>query len=117
MLLFDEFGPPDIPVWSMAIAALSLFISHGISYLENYIGKNEYLRVTPISQIFTPYIRIFAMFIGAYVGGYITTSIGSPKIALILTVFLKLFLDIISYQKLHAKLSPHITLEFVAKTY
>ena len=52
--LFASFGTdgPDIgpapDVWTILLAVVALFISHGLSYLFNYIGSGEYLRVSPV---------------------------------------------------------------------
>jgi len=46
---------------NVLIAFIFLFISHGISFITNYVGRKEYEKANPLSIMFSPYKRIFLM--------------------------------------------------------
>lgn len=88
------------------IAALSLFISHGISFFSNFIGKKEYEHMGPLAQTFQPYKRIVIMDITIFVGAFLFIFLGSNSIAfLIVFVGLKMFLDIRAHLRERKKFS------------
>ena len=55
-------GPPSNPL-AILFALVCLFISHGVSYRLNYIGRGEYLRTTAAGQMFAPYGRLVVLHI------------------------------------------------------
>lgn len=81
----------------LVIAALSLAVSHGISYRQNFIGKEEYKRVSFATLFWQPYSRIIVMHLTLILGGILAGSKGSPVTALILMVALKTLVDLGSH--------------------
>lgn len=64
---------------AVLIGSFFLFISHGISFVDNYLGKKEYEAADPGSLMFAPYPRIMLMQF-VIIGG---AMIGVPILILI----------------------------------
>ena len=80
-------------------AFAALFISHGISFVSNYLLKGEYLHATSLQLMLGPYSRIAVLQIAIIFGAILTIVIGSPLAILIVLVILKTIIDI----KLHLR--------------
>jgi hypothetical protein len=57
---------------------LALFVSHGVSFVQNYLLKGEYAAARPEKLMGSPYGRIVVMHIAILAGGFLTMAIGSP---------------------------------------
>jgi hypothetical protein len=66
--LFGSFEPRGV-----AIAAAALFLSHGVSFLVNFLGKEEYLTVSPDRQMIEPYSRVVVQHVTILAGGFLPT--------------------------------------------
>jgi hypothetical protein len=64
---------------TVLIGSFFLFISHGVSFVENYLGKKEYETADPGTLMFAPYSRIILMHF-VVIGG---AMIGVPLLILI----------------------------------
>ncbi|MGB5721913.1 MAG: DUF6498-containing protein [Woeseiaceae bacterium] len=109
---FEAFGNPTQPEdyyrlildnlnW---VAVAALFISHGWSFIENYMGGNEYERLSPMQAMGLPYKRMFITHIALILGGFFLIKNGQPLVGLIILVLMKIALDIVFHQKEHRKL-------------
>ena len=101
-LVFTFFRPSTLHLTGIMIAVLSLFISHGISYAHNFIGKGEYQRVTSDSLGLYPIQRVFFMNAAVLVGGFVAQFPGGQIFILVVLVFLKIFIDLLTHRYLHA---------------
>jgi hypothetical protein len=81
----------------LGIAALGLAVSHGISYRKNFIGGEEYKKVSFANLFWQPYSRIVIMHLTIIFGGALAGASGSPLPALILMVALKTLVDLASH--------------------
>ena len=88
---------------NMKYAVFAVFISHGISFVHNYILKGEYRRTTPEKLMGSPYARIIILHIAIIAGGFLTMSLGSPLGLLAVLVFLKTVMDLSLHQREHRK--------------
>lgn len=88
-----DFGPTFDPL-AIAFVVAGLFISHGVSYLFNYIGRGEYLLTTAASQMFAPYGRLVILHITIIFGGIAISMSGAPAAAIVILVALKTFMDL-----------------------
>jgi hypothetical protein len=79
---------------AVAIVLIGLFISHGVSYMSNYIGRGEYLRTNANSQMFAPYGRLLVLHVTILVGGFAIAITGAPAAAVVILVVLKTALDL-----------------------
>jgi hypothetical protein len=80
--------------FAVVIVIVGLFISHGVSYRLNYIGRGEYLRTNIAAQMFAPYGRLVVMHITILIGGMAIAFTGAPAFAVLVLVVLKTALDL-----------------------
>jgi uncharacterized membrane protein len=90
--------PPQV-----RLAVLALFISHGVSFVQNYLLKGEYAAATPEKLMGSPYGRIVVMHVAILAGGFLTMAIGSPAPLLVVLVVLKTVLDVSLHNREHKK--------------
>ncbi len=93
---------------AMRYAMGALFVSHGVSFVYNYVMKGEYAKVKTDVLMFSPYGRIVIMHLAVLFGAFLTMALGSPVGILIILVGLKTSLDVIFHLRQHQKhqLSP-----------
>jgi hypothetical protein len=97
----DLFG--SIEPRGVAIVAAALLLSHGVSFLVNFVGKEEYLTVSPDRQMTEPYSRVVVLHVTILAGGFLADSLGAPLAALILLVLLKTVIDLLAHLREHRK--------------
>jgi hypothetical protein len=103
-MLFNVVGyayaiiPPQI-----RIAVLILFVSHGVSFVQNYLLKGEYASAKPNELMGSPYGRVVVMHVAILTGGFLTAAVGSPAPLLAVLVALKTILDIKLHHREHKK--------------
>lgn len=88
-----DFGTTLDPLAILFVLA-GLFISHGVSYVFNYIGRGEYLRTTAAAQMFAPYGRLVVLHITIIFGAIAIGFTGAPVAAIVVLVLLKTALDL-----------------------
>jgi len=89
--------------YQLVWASVAFFISHGISYVTNYLKKREYNKMTFDHLVYEPFLRLFAMQFIVLLGGFIIVGFGSI-FSLVPLVLFKIYLDIIAHQKYHDKI-------------
>jgi Family of unknown function (DUF6498) len=102
---FSRTGNPlavELPGW-WTLAAASLFLSHGVSFVTNFLGKREYLAVSPQQQMGEPYSRVVVLHVTILAGGFLVEILGTPVAALVLLVVLKTAIDVRAHLKEHRK--------------
>ena len=97
----DRFG--SLELRGVAIAAAALFLSHGISFFVNFLGKEEYRTVSPDQQMTEPYSRVVVLHVTILAGGFFADSLGAPLAALVLLVLLKTVIDLLAHLREHRK--------------
>ncbi len=101
----SDMGPaPDF--WTILFAVAALFISHGVSYLFNYIGSGEYKRTSPVGQMFAPYGRLVVLHVTIIFGAIAISTTGAPVAAIVVLVVLKTALDLGLHLREHRRLGP-----------
>ena len=78
----------------LIVAVIALFISHGVSYVFNFIGGGEYKRVSPAAQMFKPYGRLVVMHVTIIIGAMAISITGAAIAALVVLVLLKIAMDV-----------------------
>lgn len=91
--------------YQMFWGVLALLISHGISFFKNYIGKNEYQQAELTKLMFQPYGRVVILHVTIIIGGFLSVFLGSPLIALLFLIIIKVSIDIIAHLREHRKFS------------
>ena len=87
-----EFGTIDPR--AATIAAIGLAISHGISFVVNFLGRREYLVVSPAAQMFSVYGRVFVLHATILGGAFLVGRLGTPLAALGILIVGKIIVDI-----------------------
>jgi hypothetical protein len=88
-------GPFGVLDWSaVGGAALGLFVSHGVSFLVNYLGAGEYRTQTAAAQMFAPYGRLVVLHVTIIFGGFAVAFLGAPILLLVILIALKTILDL-----------------------
>jgi hypothetical protein len=98
-------GPGDLGPNLTAVAwgAVGLAISRIASFLINYVGRREYLSISPIRQAFAPYGRLVILHLTILFGAFVSLTIGSPIGAIVVLVVLKTIVDLRLHLREHAK--------------
>jgi Family of unknown function (DUF6498) len=82
-------------------AALAMAVSHGLSFLVNWIGNGEY-RVTPLMELMhRPYGRVAILHLSLIGGAFLLAALESPILPLALLVTLKLMVDLRGHLREH----------------
>jgi hypothetical protein len=89
----------------VVVAVIALAISHGVSYWFNYLGRGEYRRTSPATQMFAPYGRLVVLHITIILGGMAIAITGAPAAAVAILVVLKTVMDIGFHLAEHRKIS------------
>lgn len=111
----EELGEPDLPAHlllmlqnpSFAMAVAGLLVSHGISFVTNFMRGGEYLTVTPKDLMSRPYGRVVALHLTLLFGGYLSLQMESPLGALLFLTLIKIALDLYAHWSERQKLSPN----------
>ncbi len=90
---------------AVKLAALSLFASHGVSFVYNYLYKGEYARTNMHTLMGQPYARIVVMHVAIIAGGFLTMMLGSPAGLLIILIGLKTIIDVKLHLREHEKVN------------
>jgi hypothetical protein len=83
-----EYAPPE---WLFAFAAL--YVSHGVSFVVNFLFGRERDELSLKQLMSAPYGRIVLLHIAILLGGFAVMSLGQPVAMLAVLVLLKLGLD------------------------
>jgi hypothetical protein len=92
--LIDLFTPLQSSIFS-------LFVSHGVSFFSNFIGRREYRGRSLNQQMAEPYKRIVIMHITVIAGGFMTLVLGAPEAALLILIALKTSADLRAHLREH----------------
>lgn len=106
----SEGGDMDTSVQQVALlflglwpALLALFISHGFSFLHNFIGRREYQQRTLREQMSEPYSRIIFMHMVIIFGGALSMVLGEAAPVIMGVIVLKTGIDLRAHLKQHDK--------------
>jgi hypothetical protein len=82
-------------------AILALFISHAFSYSRNFLGRQEYLKLTIKDQMQKPYNRIVLMHVTIIFGGFLILALNATVPVLVLLILMKTIVDAKAHVKEH----------------
>jgi len=89
------------------VALLALFISHGWSFVENFMGHREHEKLTPQQAMALPYRRMFITHVALIAGGFLLIETGQPLGGLVLLILMKIGMDVTFHRKEHKRLGVH----------
>lgn len=92
LVIATIFGLPKTPV---ALPATFLFLSHGYSFIDNFMSKNAHENRVMKKQMFIPYKRVVAVQVFVILGGFAVLKLGTPIIALCILIIAKTAIDIL----------------------
>ncbi len=92
--VFDDF-------LALYPALIALFISHGVSFFQNFLGRREYETMTLREQMSEPYKRIIVMHLTIIFGGFLVMMLDNKLPALILMIVLKVGVDLRAHLREH----------------
>ena len=84
-------------------AIFALFLSHGVSFVYNYILKKEYKRAKGQKLMMAPYGRVVVMHFTVLGGAFFSFVFGSPASILLLLIVLKTIVDVNLHLRSHNK--------------
>ena len=84
------------PLWT---AILAIFVSHGVSFVSNFLGRREYEGRNARNQMAEPYKRVVLLHMTIIVGGWAVLWLGEPIAGLLLLVALKIGMDLHAHQR------------------
>jgi len=90
------------------VAILALFISHGWSFVENYMGRSEHERLSAMQAMGLPYKRMVITHVALIAGGFFLIEQGQPLAGLVILLFLKIGLDVTFHRREHSILGPSV---------
>jgi len=85
---------PNTSGIEIAFAFLGLCVSHGVSFVANYIGRGEYRSATARELMMQPYGRVVVLHLTILLGAFGAVMFGAPEPAVALLVLLKIALDL-----------------------
>lgn len=95
---FDPFAPADtdggVRWGAVAFGALGLALSHGASFVLNYLGRGEFRRTSPGAQAVAPYGRVIVLHLTIILGVIVSSLLGSPIGALVVLIAVKTIVDL-----------------------
>lgn len=83
-------------------ALLAMFVSHGYSFLHNFLGHKEYRGRTIGGQMKEPYSRILFMHLVIIFGGGLSMALGEPAPVIMGVIVIKTVVDLRAHLKEHA---------------
>ena len=88
-------------VTSVTVAGIGLFISHGLSYLLNFIRGGEYRRTTTSDLMSAPYRRVMILHLTILFGVFAVVMTGAQLIPLLILIALKTGVDLAFHVREH----------------
>jgi hypothetical protein len=89
-------------VWSsVALGAAAFFLSHGLSFFVNYLGRGERFRTSPLAQAAAPYGRVVVLHVTILFGGFAIAFLGAPVLLLVVMVLAKTAFDLSLHLREH----------------
>ncbi len=103
--------PIDLGSWLPAAggfgwALVGLVLSHGVSFVANWLGRGEYRGADARTVMMQPYGRVVVLHLVILLGGFLALALGQPLAALVLLVALKTGTDLVAHLAEHRGAAP-----------
>lgn len=93
----------DLLAGPLAPAVVALLVSHGVSFVANYLVRGEFRTLTPFGIMFQPYARVMILHVVILVGSMLVMLLGQPIFSLLLLVVLKTAVDAGAHLREHLR--------------
>jgi hypothetical protein len=107
--IFALFERVAIEITPVVVGISLLIISHGLSFLVNYVGRKEYQRVSLSEQMVAPYRRIMVMHLAIILCAFLLNLLGTNQITLIILILLKVAIDAYAHWREHRRLGTYVS--------
>jgi hypothetical protein len=97
--ILTPLAQPDYGV--LALGAVGLSISHGVSFWTNYLGRGEYKTLSPAQVMTQPYGRLVIMHLTILLGAVVSIFLGTPVGSLLVLIVGKTALDLAFHLRQH----------------
>jgi hypothetical protein len=94
-------GDPAFPRADLVVAVLSLFVSHGLSFVRNFIMRGEFQVSNYQLEASRPVKRVMGMQLTIIVGGFLANMLGAPPAAIAVMVAAKILFDLFLHIRSH----------------
>lgn len=82
-------------------AVFGLLLSHGFSFVTNYVLNGAYRTAAAPMLMMQPYGRVVVLHLAILGGGFLVVFLGLPVVGLVLLIALKIGLDVLMHVKLN----------------
>ncbi|EAQ97191.1 DUF6498-containing protein [Congregibacter litoralis] len=89
------------------IAFVGLLISHGYSFVSNFLMAGERDSATVNGLMAAPYRRIVILHVAIIAGGFAVMSLGQPLVLLVILVGMKTIMDVALHLREHKQATTH----------
>jgi hypothetical protein len=93
----DAFAPVGPNVDVVLAMSVPLLLSHGASFVFNWLGAGEYRSSTPAAEMAAPYVRVVILHLTIIFGAFAVAILGAPIWAMVVMVGLKTGVDVASH--------------------
>lgn len=87
------------------VPIIALVMSHGWSFVTNFLGTDERKILNPSAAMALPYKRMVVTHVALIAGGFFLVSAGEPLVGLLILLGMKVALDVFFHRKEHAGLA------------
>lgn len=86
------------------VPLLALLVSHGWSFVNNFVLSDERQSLVPMQAMSVPYKRMVVTHVALIAGGFVLTASNQPMFGLLLLLAMKIGLDVMFHRKEHTAL-------------
>lgn len=84
-------------------ALIALIVSHGFSFLKNFLIEGEFKKLSVSNVMFSPYKRIIVLHVFIIFGGIALQTFGVTQMGLLMLAVVKIVADVIAHKIEHNK--------------
>ena len=87
----------------LQLALIALVVSHGFSFIQNFLMRGEYKEMSVSEVMFSPYKRIIVLHVFIIFGGMALQAFGVTQTGLIVLALVKIVADLMAHKIEHNK--------------
>lgn len=89
--------------FNLSLVITALFLSHGYSFVSNFILRDEYRKTSPGDLMMRPYSRVILLHITLIAGAFMIMALHSTIYGLLFFILLKIGMDLAAHVKEHKR--------------